>query len=302
MSVTVKEVGKKYGEQWAVQDLTFQVGKGEILGFLGPNGAGKTTTMKMITGYLPATSGNIEVCGLSVVDNHREAAAKIGYLPEHNPLYKDMYVKEALSFVARIHKIKNPNQRIQEIIGMTGLAVEQHKKIHQLSKGYRQRVGLAQAMIHDPEVLILDEPTSGLDPNQLKEIRQLIQQIGKEKTVIFSTHIMQEVQALCQRVIIINRGQMVADDPIDKLQDRISGHNIISVVFEKVVSVHALTALPGVLKCIEKGGAAFEIQVRGDQDLRPVLFQWAVEQKTGILEMKQELLSMEQIFQQLTQK
>ncbi len=302
MSVTVKGVGKKYGEQWAVRDLTFQVGKGEILGFLGPNGAGKTTTMKMITGYLPVTTGNIEVCGLSVADNHREAAAKIGYLPEHNPLYKDMYVKEALGFVARIHKISNPNQRIQEIIGMTGLSVEQHKKIHQLSKGYRQRVGLAQAMIHDPEVLILDEPTSGLDPNQLKEIRQLIQQIGKEKTVIFSTHIMQEVQALCQRVIIINRGQMVADDPIDKIQDRISGHNIISVVFENVVSVQALSALPGVLKCIEKGGGAFEIQVRGDQDLRPILFQWAVEQKSSILEMKQELLSMEQIFQQLTQK
>jgi ABC-2 type transport system ATP-binding protein len=302
MSVKVSGVSKKYGEQWAVRDLSFIAQKGQILGFLGPNGAGKTTTMKMITGYLPATAGSIEVCGIPVADQPLEAAAKIGYLPEHNPLYKDMYVKEALQFVAGLHRVRNPAKRIQEMIAMTGLGLEQNKKIHQLSKGYRQRVGLAQAMIHDPEVLILDEPTSGLDPNQLKEIRSLILEIGKEKTVIFSTHIMQEVQALCQRVIIISRGQMVADDPIEKLQEKIGPNKVLSVTFDSPVSIQAIRAIPGVMHCVDKGQGTYEIQVNEDQDLRPVLFQWAVNQKAGILEMKQEQFSMEQIFQELTRQ
>ena len=220
MSIEVKNLYKYYGDQAAVKDISFTVNSGEIVGFLGPNGAGKSTTMKIITGFIPSSNGEVKVCGISVDVDSLETRKKIGYLPEHNPLYLDMYVKEYLEFVGNIYKIKNVRQRVDEMIKSVGLEVEQGKKIGMLSKGYRQRVGLAAAIIHDPEVLILDEPTSGLDPNQLVEIRDLIKSIGKKKTVMLSTHIMQEVEAICDRVVIINKGEIVADNKASELQKR----------------------------------------------------------------------------------
>jgi ABC-2 type transport system ATP-binding protein len=222
MSIVAEGLTKVYGQQKAVNGISFKAGQG-VLGFLGPNGAGKSTTMKMLTGFLPQTSGKASVCGFDIVTQALQVKAKIGYLPESNPLYTDMYVKEALQFIAGIHQLHNPVQRIVEVIEQTGLGPEQHKKISQLSKGYRQRVGLAQAILHNPEVLILDEPTSGLDPNQLIGIRQLIRDLGKTKTVILSTHIMQEVEATCSRVIIINKGNIVADNELDALKALHSG-------------------------------------------------------------------------------
>ena len=211
MSIEVKNLSKFYGEQAAVNDISFSIHKGEIVGFLGPNGAGKSTTMKILTGFIPATSGEVKICGMEVDVDSLETRKKIGYLPENNPLYLDMYVREYLEFVGKIYKVPNLKARIDEMIQQVGLEVEQNKKIGMLSKGYRQRVGLAQAIIHDPEVLILDEPTTGLDPNQLVEIRELIKRIGKSKTVMLSTHIMQEVEAICDRVIIIKSGKIVAN-------------------------------------------------------------------------------------------
>lgn len=222
MSVSVKGLTKNYGAQIAVNNISFDAQPGSVLGFLGPNGAGKSTTMRMLTGYLPQVSGSAHICGFDVESQTLDAKKNIGYLPENNPLYPEMYVKEFLDFVADIHHIRNKKARIEEVISLTGLGSEQHKKIAQLSKGYKQRVGLAQAILHDPQVLILDEPTSGLDPNQLIEIRSLIKELGKTKTVILSTHIMQEVEAICDRVIIINKGQIVADD---LLADLIAKHN-----------------------------------------------------------------------------
>jgi len=217
MSILVEGLTKHYGTQKAVNGITFKAGPG-VLGFLGPNGAGKSTTMKMLTGFIPQTAGKASVCGFDTVSQALEVKRRIGYLPENNPLYTDMYVKEALSFIAGIHQLPNPAQRIAQVIEQTGLGPEQHKKVGQLSKGYRQRVGLAQAILHNPEVLILDEPTSGLDPNQLISIRQLIRDLGTSKTVILSTHIMQEVEATCNQVIIINKGQIVADDSLQGLK------------------------------------------------------------------------------------
>ncbi|MFN8354789.1 MAG: gliding motility-associated ABC transporter ATP-binding subunit GldA [Spirosomataceae bacterium] len=229
MSIHVQQLTKIYGEQKAVNDISFEVKPGEIVGFLGPNGAGKSTTMKIATCYIPATSGTVSVCGYDVQKQPMEVRRSIGYLPEHNPLYLDMYVKEFLEFVGSLYKLsgKTLRSRISEVIDLVGLSLEQKKKIGQLSKGYRQRVGLAQALIHNPPVLILDEPTTGLDPNQLVEIRQVIRNIGKEKTVIFSTHIMQEVEAICDRVVIINRGNLVADGSLQTLKQ--SGESIEEV-------------------------------------------------------------------------
>lgn len=226
MSVKVSGLFKVYGVQKAVNGISFEAFPGRVLGFLGPNGAGKSTTMKILTGYLPQTSGKASVCGFDVNTHTLDAKKHIGYLPESNPLYPEMYVKEFLAFVCDMHQIKNPKTRIQEVIQLTGLGPEQHKKIGQLSKGYKQRVGLAQAIIHDPEVLILDEPTSGLDPNQLIEIRKLIKDLGKTKTVILSTHIMQEVEAVCDDVIIINKGEIVAHDSLDTLLQKHHTQNI----------------------------------------------------------------------------
>lgn len=300
MSVKVEQLTKIYGHQRAVDEISFEVEAGQILGFLGPNGAGKTTTMKMITAYLPPSSGKVFVSDLDVAENTLAAQAKIGYLPEHNPLYKDMYVREYLTFVAQLYKIKSSQKRIEELIEMTGLGREQHKLIGALSKGYRQRVGLAQAMIHDPEVLILDEPTSGLDPNQLAEIRGLIKQLGEKKTVIFSTHIMQEVQALCDRVIIINQGKLVADDPIERLQSRMKGEAMITVGFAKKVGQEQLEKLKGVSTIEALGHNRWRLLSKTETDIREEIFRLAVELDAPLLEMHKDELSVEDVFRQLT--
>ena len=300
MSVKVEQLTKIYGTQRAVDDIAFEARPGEILGFLGPNGAGKTTTMKMITGYLPPSAGSLTVCDIDVVENTLDAQREIGYLPEHNPLYKDMYVREYLSFVARLHKIANPKARINELIDMTGLGREQHKPIGALSKGYRQRVGLAQAMLHDPQVLILDEPTSGLDPNQLAEIRSLIKQLGEKKTVIFSTHIMQEVQALCDRVIIINQGKLVANDPIERLQSRLKGETQVTVAFAKAVPKKELEQLAGVKHVESNGKNRWRLSTEGKADVREAVFRLAVKQDAPLLELHRNELSIEDVFRSLT--
>ncbi len=298
--VTVEGLTKWYGSQCAVDHIQFTARPGEILGFLGPNGAGKSTTMKMITSYIEPDEGSVNVCGFDTRDAAMESRRRIGYLPEHNPLYKDMYVKEFLAFAAGIHRIDTPAARIARVIEMTGLGKEQHKPIHALSKGYRQRVGLAQAMLHDPEVLILDEPTSGLDMNQLADIRALIRDLGKEKTVIFSTHIMQEVQALCDRVIIINEGKLVADDPIGELQNRIKGENLITVKFlEKNYSVQELKNIAGVQR-LESRDHEVKIYADAGRDVRPDVFRLCASHGWVIIEMAQEKLSVEYIFQKLT--
>jgi len=235
MSITVNNLSKLYGAQKAVDGVSFTVNKGEIVGFLGPNGAGKSTTMKIITGYLPASTGTATVCGLTVVENDNDTKKKIGYLPEANPLYFDMYVREYLDFVSNIHAVKNKKEKIEEVIKTVGLTVEANKKIGQLSKGYKQRVGLAAALIHDPEVLILDEPTSGLDPNQIVEIREVIKKLGADKTVLFSSHILQEVQAICDRVIIINKGKIVADDLLENLLQKKHFNDELRLEIKEVV-------------------------------------------------------------------
>lgn len=227
MSLQISHLTKVYQIQKAVNNISFNIDKGEIVGFLGPNGAGKSTTMKMITGYITATAGTAKVCGIDVSKNALEVKKKIGYLPESNALYYDMYVKEYLKFVAGVHKIAHKKNEIERVIELIGLQIEQHKKISQLSKGYKQRVGLAAALIHNPEVLILDEPTSGLDPNQIVEIRNVIKEQGKDKTVLFSSHILQEVKAICSRIIIINKGEIVADDTLENLEKK--GNNLEEV-------------------------------------------------------------------------
>ncbi len=299
MSVKIQGLTKIYGTQRAVDNVTFEAKKGEVLGFLGPNGAGKTTTMKVITCFIPQTEGTAEVCGYDTSENSMEVRRRIGYLPEHNPLYKDMYVREYLAFIAGLHKLKNPKARIDEMIEMTGLQVEQKKLIGALSKGYRQRVGLAQAMLHDPEVLILDEPTSGLDPNQLVDIRALIKNIGQEKTVIFSTHIMQEVQAICDRVIIINQGKLVADDPIDVLRERISGETGVVVQFLEKIGAGKLAQIPGVKRVEILKDNEFQL-ISGKTDIRPAVSKWAAQNGLTLIEMRREIYSVEDVFQKLT--
>ena len=300
MSVKVEHLTKEYGEQKAVNNVSFEARKGEVLGFLGPNGAGKTTTMKVITCFIPQTKGKVNVCGFDVEKDTIEVRKRIGYLPEHNPVYKDMYVKEYLSFVAGLHKVKNVKKRVAEMIEMTGLEREQRKLIGTLSKGYRQRVGLAQAMLHDPEVLILDEPTSGLDPNQLAEIRSLIKQLGKEKTLIFSTHIMQEVQALCDRVLIINKGKIVANDEISRLQARVKGESVVTVEFKEGIKEKQLSGINHVKRVTSVGGKKWQLATPIDRDIRADIFHFAVANKLTLLEMHQELFSVEDVFQQLT--
>ncbi|GAB4265959.1 MAG: gliding motility-associated ABC transporter ATP-binding subunit GldA [Saprospiraceae bacterium] len=300
MSVVVEELTKVYGSQKAVDGISFKADKGEVLGFLGPNGAGKSTTMKILTCFIPQTSGKASVCGYDVEADSLEVRKRIGYLPEHNPLYKELYVREYLEFIARLHRLAKPRQRIDEMIEMTGLEREQRKHIGELSKGYRQRVGLAQAMLHNPDVLILDEPTSGLDPNQLVEIRQLIKNLGREKTVIFSTHIMQEVQALCDRVIIINRGRIVADDPIDQLSNRVRGEVVITIEFAGPVAAKSLQGIPQVRKVEEAGRNRWRLYTDSGHDIRKDIFGFAVSNKLVLLEMHREEFSVEGIFQQLT--
>jgi len=300
MSIKVENLTKVYGKQRAVDTVTFEAKKGEVLGFLGPNGAGKTTTMKIITCFIPQTSGTAEVCGFNTAEQSMEVRRRIGYLPEHNPLYKDMYVKEYLEFVAGLHKVSNRKSRVNEMIEITGLEGEQKKLINALSKGYRQRVGLAQAMLHDPEVLILDEPTSGLDPNQLIEIRNLIKELGKEKTVIFSTHIMQEVQAICDRVLIINKGKIVANDSIEALQNLVKGESIVTVEFLENPNEKLLAKIPKVKRVKAKNDRRWELATSLDHDIRADIFHFAVENQLTIIEMKKEVSSVEDVFQKLT--
>lgn len=302
MSLIVYNLTKKFGEQRAVDNLSFEARPGEILGFLGPNGAGKSTTMKMLTTYLEPTDGTATICGHDIITNQMDVRRHIGYLPEHNPLYKDMYIKEYLDFVARIHKIEKPASRIQELIATTGLEKEQHKLISSISKGYRQRVGLAQALLHDPEVIILDEPTSGLDMNQLIEIRALIKKLGQTKTVIFSTHIMQEVQSLCDRVIIINEGKLVADDPIDRLHNRLKGEDVIHLELQTKEDVGSLESLEGVISLESNSDTKYTITADNSNDIRPDIFKTATEKNWVILEMRREQKNVEYIFQQLTKK
>jgi ABC-2 type transport system ATP-binding protein len=300
LSVKVEELTKIYGEQLAVDNISFEIQTGEIVGFLGPNGAGKSTTMKMLTCYVTPISGKAFVSGRNVEEESLEVRKRIGYLPENNPLYTDMYVKEYLRFIAGIHHYDgNVGKRVDELIDMTGLGIEKHKKIGMLSKGYRQRVGLAQALLHDPEVLILDEPTSGLDPNQIIEIRNLIKEAGQQKTVILSTHIMQEVQAMCNRVIIINRGKIVADSSTEELTNRVSGRAMVRVEFKNPVKAEELKAIPGVLQ-VEKRQDQFLIQSDSKEDLRERIFSWAVQHNNAIYELVKEGQSLENVFQQLT--
>ena len=298
MSIEVKHLTKFFGEQAAVNDISFEIGKGEIVAFLGPNGAGKSTTMKMITGYIPASSGSIKVNGIHVDVDDLETRKIIGYLPENNPLYLDMYVKEYLHFVGSIYKIKDLKNRVNEMIQMVGLELEQHKKIGALSKGYKQRVGLAQAFIHDPEVLILDEPTSGLDPNQLVEIRELIKTIGKEKTIMLSTHIMQEVEAICDRVIIINKGKIVANNNQQALNSTPEVQTIY-IEFEGNVSSQALAKIVGVTT-VKALGNGWLIEGNTNQDLRKNVSMKAQESGWLIMTLKLEKKSLEAVFKELT--
>jgi len=298
MSIKVKNLYKYYGEQAAVRDVSFSVEKGEIVAFLGPNGAGKSTTMKIMTGFITASQGEVEICGIKVDTDKLETRKLIGYLPENNPLYTDMYVREYLEFVGRIYKIKNLKKRVAEMIHAVGLDIEQHKKIGALSKGYRQRVGLAQAIIHDPEVLILDEPTTGLDPNQLVEIRELIRRIGKEKTVILSTHIMQEVEAICDRVLIISKGQIVADDQAKKLQQELE-HQTVYVEFDAKISKSQLTKISGISK-VEAFENGWLLESVATNDLRKAIAQHAQKENWLILTLKVDQKSLEEVFKELT--
>lgn len=300
MSVKVRALTKEFGHQTAVNQLTFDANPGEILGFLGPNGAGKTTTMKMLCCYTSPTRGTATICDYDINESPLAVRKKIGYLPEHNPLYDDMYVKEYLHFVASIHKLESKSARIAQIIDLTGLGDEQNKIIGTLSKGYRQRVGLAQAIIHDPEVFILDEPTSGLDMNQLIDIRALIRQLGKEKTVIFSSHIMQEVQALCDRVVIINHGHLVANESIGNLGRRLSGSQLVYVKFDHHnVKLDSLKTIKG-LNDVIFDGEHHVFSSDTDVDIRRDIFQHAVGNQLVIIEMRKETANMEDIFRKLT--
>ena len=304
MSIEVHNVTKFYGNQKALDNVSFSVKKGEIFGFLGPNGAGKTTMMKIIMGVLPPTNGQVYVNGLDILQHEIEIKKQIGYMPEINPLYYDMYVREYLMFVASIYNLKNKTKRINEIIEQTGLTIEQHKTIGSLSKGYKQRVGIAQALIHDPSVLILDEPTSGLDPNQIIEIRNLIAQVGKNKTVLLSTHIMQEVEAICNRVIIINKGKIVADSKKEELQEELTNKNkqIIFVEFDKSVAIDELQNIKGVSKVKGVKKMQYLLEAISDEDIRPYIFQFAVKKQLTVLSLQRKEKSLEDVFHELTKE
>ncbi|HXD76856.1 MAG TPA: gliding motility-associated ABC transporter ATP-binding subunit GldA [Puia sp.] len=300
MSIEVKDLVKIYGEQKAVDTISFTVGKGQIAGFLGPNGAGKSTTMKILTGYLGQDSGEALVCGVSVRDRPLETKRKIGYLPEANPLYPDMYVREYLDFIADIQHVPSKRQRIETVIHLVGLTVESKKRLGQLSKGYRQRVGLAAALLHEPEVLILDEPTSGLDPNQIVEIRDVIRKLGKDKTILFSSHILQEVEALCDRVIIINRGRLVADSPLGRLREQNAGTNTIRVVFREMPEAAVLEGLDGVSAVTRFPDDHWELQTQSPDEVKKQLMELALQNNWNIVSLQSENRSLEDIFRTLT--
>lgn len=313
MSITVKNITKLFGEQKALDDVSFSIKTGEIVGFIGPNGAGKSTMMKILTGFIPQTSGEAFINEVNTIEDSIEIRKQIGYLPENNPLYTDMYVKEYLHMVAKIYDSVRSSSpldqggpggirlRVPEMINLVGLEREQHKKIGALSKGYRQRVGLAQALIHDPSVLILDEPTSGLDPNQIIEIRNFIKEIGKEKTILMSTHIMQEVEAICDRVIIINMGKIVADDSAKSIQEKaLDSFQTIEVEFENQIKGKALNDIDGVINVKKIDAKHYLLQGQANRDIRSEIFQWAVQNNASIISLVKREKSMEEVFQELT--
>lgn len=296
MSITVQNITKTFGSQKALNNVSFTIDKGEVVGFLGPNGAGKSTMMRVLTTYYKADSGEASVNGFDVLDAAKDVQKSIGYLPEHNPLYLEMYVREYLAFNADVHRVDK--SKIDDVIEQTGLSPESHKKIGQLSKGYRQRVGLAAALLHDPEVLILDEPTTGLDPNQLIEIRKLIREIGKEKTILLSTHIMKEVEAVCDRVIIINKGQLVADKKLEELRE--AEEQIIEVEFDYRVEEQLLHQLPNVSKVKNTGGFVYELTFGTSKDMRPAVFDFAHDNRLKTLQLSRKNKNLESLFTELT--
>jgi|TARA_B110000977_G_scaffold65990_2_gene89784 ABC-2 type transport system ATP-binding protein len=300
MSIEIKNVTKIYGLQKALNEVSFTVNQGEILGFLGPNGAGKSTLMKIISCYIPPTEGTVIVDGYDVREDSLEIRKRVGYLPEHNPLYLDMYVKEYLTFIAGIHKLNKKKEKLSNVIDLVGLGLEQNKKIGQLSKGYKQRVGLAQALIHDPKVLILDEPTSGLDPNQLADIREVIKNIGKEKTVMFSSHIMQEIEAICDRIVIINRGKLIVDKDALQMMNSNSSQQIVQVEFEKIVSKTELKSIKGVEKVKQLEGNSWQLISTKPEDLRVEISKFASSKGILVLSLQKETQKLENIFKELT--
>ena len=300
MSIQVNNLTKIYGNQTAVNSISFAIEPGEIVGFLGPNGAGKSTTMKMLTCYIPPTSGEAKVCGLDVSEQSIQVRKHVGYLPEHNPLYLDMFVKEYLAFAAGMGGVKNVKDRVEEVIALTHLGHEKHKKIGQLSKGYRQRVGLAQAIIHDPDVLILDEPTSGLDPNQVSEIRDLIRSLGNNKTIMLSTHIMQEVEAICSRVIIIDKGRIVADDKLENLRNLKAEKWLVRVQFATPVAEQDLMSIKGLLQATHLGDNTWRLAGNHEQ-FRQAVSHFALSSNLEVTELVSEKDTLESIFRQLTQ-
>ena len=299
MSIEVHVVSKNYGAQKALDQVSFTIQKGEIVGFLGPNGAGKSTLMKILTTYLSADAGTAAVNGFDVATQQKSVQQSIGYLPEHNPLYLDLYVREYLEFNADVYNVSA--SRIDEVITLTGLTAEQHKKIGQLSKGYRQRVGLANALLHNPDVLILDEPTTGLDPNQLVEIRNVIRNVGKDKTVFLSTHIMQEVEAICDRVIIIDHGKIVTDKKIDRLTS-VSQEQIINVEFDQTVTTELVHSIPGLASAVRVSENLWELTFDSDLDMRPVVFDFAQENGLKTLQLNLKNKNLESLFREVTRK
>ncbi len=300
MSIVVTNLSKIYGTQKAVNNISFSIGKGEIVGFLGPNGAGKSTTMKMITGYLEPNTGSAEVAGIRVETNSLVTKKKIGYLPEANPLYFDMYVREYLGFIADVHLVGGKDEAVSRSISVTGLTLEANKKIGQLSKGYKQRVGLAAALIHDPEVLILDEPTSGLDPNQIIEIRDVIRNLGQNKTVLFSSHILQEVEAICDRVIIINKGEIVADDKLSNLQKMTNGLHQVLVSFREKTDMNILASLANVTQVKELKEGTFQLHTTDPDSVRKQLLELSLKNNLNIVSLQSESNSLEDVFKHLT--
>lgn len=301
MSVVLSHVSRIFSGQKAVDQVSFEIEKGTIAGFIGPNGAGKSTTMKMITGYIPPSSGTITVHGIDVENPDQDFRRLIGYLPETNPLYPDMYVREYLAYVGDIYQVPRLSDRVREVIEMTGLQAEQHKRIAQLSKGYKQRVGIAQAIIHDPEILVLDEPTSGLDPNQILEVRNLIQEIGKEKTVLLSTHIMQEVEAICSRIIMINQGRVVANDDTHTVISQHTGRVTVVVEFSKILNASdILPTMQDRIQLKKAGDTTWLVETDSDMDVRQSLFDFAVDQGIAVLSMQKKEQNLESVFQYLS--
>jgi ABC-2 type transport system ATP-binding protein len=300
MSITVNNLTKIYGTQKAVNNISFTVGKGEIVGFLGPNGAGKSTTMKMITGYLQADEGSITVCGETVSANNLNSKKRIGYLPESNPLYYEMYVREYLHFIGNVHELPKLQLKVEEMIETVGLKLEANKKIGQLSKGYKQRVGLAAALIHNPEVLILDEPTTGLDPNQIIEIREVIKRLGKDKTVLFSSHILQEVEAICNRVIIINRGNIVADDALENLQKTNTAQQVVTVVFKENNANDLLPQIKEINSITAIDAFHFQLSTDDAATVKKQLLQLSLDNNLNIVSLQSAEHSLEEIFRELT--